>query len=627
MDKNMDSNLNKEYIIICGENKFQGLWLFLWCWIKKCKGLIMDNGKKSSFARNLLWFPPFKKYIMEQVRENQVGLGQYKGLWYKVNKEAIDLTIEFYNQEIASKPAFIGYYNKILRTVKFEAYIKKEISFQIFSVLKELHLVRLQSLCDTSILIAQTPLNEFIVEYMLKNYGTKYRVKYIRPRINLFILFFYYGQLLKEFVHRGIAFGKTRRKYKISKEATWNFFRGTLRDDILVDGNQITQKDVLLLEIDSDSPQRARSFQEAREKGFDTVSLHKIKININKDIYHILYFYLFVPLILYVQLFWARRTYLFNFIVLFHWRCFPWEVFLNAFDVDYYISVRDWGDVEETIILNRYDAKSVFFQRSDLSFPHSHLHAFIAHNLYFIWGDIHYDFHAKNYFVDKKIDIGCIYKRACNQAVDKADSVRNRIPLFNKQKKTVTFFDNSFQDTIHITTAFFLEFLEMVKKFCQTHKDVNVLFKPKKDQEDVLRMLDGSARQYNLIWDGLKECENFIYLDPWEWSIESVIAISNVCVNMGITSPSTIALICGKNALYYDSTGNSEEHILFRKHAGTIVFDNKEDLFRQIDNILEGRFNCLDVFSKKELREYDIFDDDKALERLNTYLSDGLAKN
>lgn len=619
----MTWNTNTQYIVIFGENRFESLWVALWCWLRQLQVLVMDGGIISGLTRNLGWLPPLKKYLTRSVSENKTGLGRYKGLWYDINKEVIDLTVKFYDQQIASKITTVVYYNKILRTRKFEAYIKKEISFQIFAVLRDLHLIRLQSLHDRMILISQNPLNEFVVRYMSENYTINYQIEYIRPKVNLFILLAYYGQLFKQIFHRGFVFRQNRKKYKVSKEATWNFFRGTLRDDIMVDGDKIMKKDLLLFNIDQTNPYRVKAFAEAKQEGFDTVSLMKLKININENAPGVLYFYLSVPLITYARLLFEHQVYLFNLFALFHGRCFPWEVFLNTFDVDYNISVYDWGDVAETIILNKYGTQNVFFQRSDMTFSKSYLHAFIAHNIYFAWGDIHYDLRADNYFVDKKINIGCIYKKAYNEAVHEADKIRTSIPLLNKARKTVAFFDTAFQDSIHVTTALFLEFLDIIAEFCGRYPHVNVLLKPKKDKKDVLGMLNGTLERYNFIWNRLEHCKNFTYLDPWKWSIESIIAVSDICINMAITSTSTIALICGKSALYYDNTGN-EEHPMVRGHSGTIVFDNKEALFGRIEHILQDQSSPGNRLSEQELKEYDAFDDDKALERLSSYLGNGL---
>ena len=88
---------------------------------------------------------------------------------------------------------------------------------------------------------------------------------------------------------------------------------------------------------------------------------------------------------------------------------------------------------------------------------------------------------------------------------------------------------------------------------------------------------------------------------------------------MGVNSPATIALICGKDALYYDTTGN-QEHPFVRKYKNSIVFDDKKLLLEQIDSILQGRFRCRDIISEEDLRAYDAFPDDKALERIRDNL-------
>ena len=46
----------------------------------------------------------------------------------------------------------------------------------------------------------------------------------------------------------------------------------------------------------------------------------------------------------------------------------------------------------------------------------------------------------------------------------------------------------------------------------------------------------------------------------------------------------------------------------------------QKPLFVQIENILEGRFSCFSLISEDEMREFDAFEDDKALERIRSHL-------
>jgi hypothetical protein len=88
---------------------------------------------------------------------------------------------------------------------------------------------------------------------------------------------------------------------------------------------------------------------------------------------------------------------------------------------------------------------------------------------------------------------------------------------------------------------------------------------------------------------------------------------------MGMNSPATIALICGRNALYFDEICN-DSHLFAKRYKDKIVFDNKDRLLEQMDNILSGKFNCRDIIKEEEIRQFDAFADDGALERMRNCL-------
>ncbi|UCD54840.1 MAG: hypothetical protein JSV93_04800, partial [Candidatus Omnitrophota bacterium] len=292
---------------------------------------------------------------------------------------------------------------------------------------------------------------------------------------------------------------------------------------------------------------------------------------------------------------------------------------MNLYNIKCYISIKDWGDVEGTIILNKYGAQSVVFHWSDLTFYKVYTHAFIAHNVCYAWGDIHHVRYLDTYFVNKKINIGCIYKKAFNEKIDDENDIISRIPGLKKGSKIVTFCDTSFNDNLEYNECYFLEYIGMIKKYCEENKDINVLLKPKTAESYESRLSRANRDRFKGLWDELIRCDNFIYLDVSRWDIEEIIAISDVCVSMGMNSPSTIALICGKEGLYFDNTGNIY-HPFAMKYRGKIVFDDKDFLFKQIDEILNGKFKCRDIISEKEIRAYDAFSDDGALERLKENL-------
>ena len=555
----------------------------------------------------------FKRYLNKSVSENKLCSKRFKGLWSKINKEAISLTGAFFEENIRPKVAIVDCYNKLLHTSKFATFIKQQLCRQICSMLEELHLIRNLSLTQTTILVSNNSINTFVLNYFEMKYNVRLNVRYVSSRFNLLILLTYYVYMILDMGKRGFVFNKRRVLFKLSKESTWGFHNRAQRDDVIIDHRQFMEEDLLLFEMNPCEPTRVEAFQEARKRNFHTVSVPRLSLNIRRNIFNLLFFYFVVPFRVYFQLAQSRQAYLFYIVWLFHKRCLPAEILMNLYEIKCNISMVDHGDIETTIIFNKYGTKNVIFQWSDLTYFHDHSLAFIAHNIYFAWGDIHYDYHSEHYCVDKKINVGCIYKQWFTQALRRRSELISDIEKFKSEWKTVVFFDDcgmGMEST--------LEFLELMKEFCERNGNVNVLLKPRNMETLILQKLRGRD---------ILSYKNFTCLDPKEWSAEDAIAVSDVCVNMTITTPVTVALICGKNALYFDNTGNYKDNPLAEEHFNELIFEDRDAIFRQIGSILTGRFSCRSVISEKDLRRYDAFNDDKAIERVRNYLSELVSKN
>lgn len=621
--KNKTSNLIKaKHIFIFGKDEFEQLLMILWGWIRGLEIQVINHGSLPRALGILKRVPFIRKYIASSVKEHKIYLGDHKGVWFELSPESTELTIEFYNQIIKRDGKIVNYYNRILNTNKFEAYIKKEILAHAWIMLKQLHIIRLLPfLVEGRVLINKNPINNFIVEYVQKKYNVKYRIKWISLNGSALSLCVYYLWLFREVLRRGIVFNKKVKSHKLAQEACSGFYDRTARDDILIDNSRFKTKDILMLfwNFETHNPVRKMFFKEAQERGFDTVSIPKLKININGNIFNILFLYIFVPLRVYFSLFFSSQLYLFNYIFLFHKRCFPMEILMNSYPIKCHISAKDWGDIEETIILNKYGAKNVLFHWSDLTSYKANGYAFIAHNIYYAWGDIHYTLHSYNYFVDERVNIGCIYKKKHNEALGNREHIIGRIKDFKKGRKTVLFCDTSFANAYEYTEKFFLNFYEIITDFCRRHNDINILLKPKNKEEDLMAGLTDNFQQYEKIRNELFSYNNFIYLEPQNYCVEELLAISDICISLAASTPSTVALICGKNGLYFDNSGN-KNHPFARKYENILVFDDKDSLFKQIKDILDGKFHCSDVISESDIREYDAFADDKAIDRLRNSL-------
>ena len=402
-------------------------------------------------------------------------------------------------------------------------------------------------------------------------------------------------------------------------EAAWGFSRRTLRNDMIIDGSKITKKDVLFVQFYHDKGGgRDSAYNETVRRGYDTLSIPELKIRVGRYSPGIFLLYFVVPFMSFVTILFLQKSYLSSIILRFHQQCFPIELFMQHCCVTKNVSNSDYGDISTTIVMNRYGTRNVLFHWSDLSVIRN-IHPFIAHNEYMLWGEKYTDFHSGNYFVDRHINIGCIYKEAFNRALAKKEEIAAGIKGLRVDYSKVLFCDTSFSYDIQYTEKFYLRYLNIVKAFCLRHPRVNVLFKSKGSADSTEKSFAECLGEYKKEMMEILNLDNFFYLDPFKWDIERPLAICDVCISMGMNSPSTIAIICGKNGLYYDDTGNFE-HPFAKKYQNVIVFSDQELLFKQIDNILDGKFSCQKAIPISEIREYDAYDDDHALDRLRDNL-------
>jgi len=613
---NAQSDSQTSIALFCDDG-FEWIGMILWSLVVNTRIAFMPTIAVSAYRSVIERLPILKGHLLNRTREIKEYLADYKHAWYDVNDEAIQLTVQFYSTVMAQRgnDHIVAHYNSIFATNRFEAYIKKEMINKIFSLLRDLHLLRLSGKRPRRIVVFRNPISEFVIEYMKKRYGVSYRVRWITPFWQVIPLFSYYVWLLKECIVRGFVFNKKKKRYAVSKEAAWGYYRNTMRDDIVVDHKKIKKEDMLVLNLDKKSKMRVRFFEESRRRGFAVASVPTIPINVTRAFPSLVYFYMIEPLRSYARCAIRRQMFLGPSIFTFHKKCFPVELFMNLYRIQCHISLIDYDDIAATMVFNKYGTLNTINHWSDLTFYKAYNHAFIAHNIYFVWGDIHYDYHSSTYFVDKKVPIGCIFKREVKNGLDKKRSLLGRIPNIRADRKIAVFFDSSFNNIdMELTDRFFLEYLSIIDDFCTRYAEITICLKPKSIDPYSSKLDQENRGHFNRLWDRMKRHDNFFVLDPSGWSIGNALAIADVSINMGMNSPATIALLCGMDAVYYDTTGDTY-HPFAQKYMNTLVFDDRETLFAQIGKILEGKVRCKDIISEEDLRSYDAFPDDRAVER------------
>ncbi len=156
-----------------------------------------------------------------------------------------------------------------------------------------------------------------------------------------------------------------------------------------------------------------------------------------------------------------------------------------------------------------------------------------------------------------------------------------------------------------ITEKHCVRFWEMMNECAQEFPAHTILVKPK-DMNRAQEMDIGTFRQWNYARYMVENyMPNSYVLDAKKWSFIEAIGVADIVVTQGMFSSATIALICGKEGLFFDESGY--KHPLKDSFKDLLVFDNKGRLFDMIGDIIDG-FSPLKLVTKETLRQYNKYD-------------------
>lgn len=610
-------NIMKHEFIIFGENQSQAFALVIRGLLSKSK-LHVVSGDVPSWIKGA---PFLKNYLESHLVLHSEASGKHN-FWLKFNDMAIQIVEKYYEEILSKSNSFERAYNHAYRTDKFSAYLKDALVYHCFKILNDLFLITCvpKGMRDRKICLVDTPFNRFIVRHYQENENNDIGCCWASGVPNVFLTFCYGAFFLKSLLQRGITFGANKKEYRVAKEVTLGFHRNPLRDDLIVDNKVFAKNDLLLIEFSRENTIWRNEFKKAQEYGYDTVSVPDLKVNLNKDGLSFFYLYLWLFLYWLFGMIFSPAREIYYYLFLFHKHSFPVAVLMQSYSFPLFILSCDVKHVEKTIIFNRYGTKVCLLYWSDVVANSPMFFAYNAHNISFNWGDIYRDHHAQYRKVEESINIGCIYKHSFSESLRRKNEIMTMLPSqFDPKNKTVLFCDTSFCLFMEYSEDFFIDFIKVMRNFCKRYPNVNVIYKAKNCEETVLNSLIDLKDEYLSVWKDLLSFDNFTNLDIGKWTFEVAASLADVIVSMAMNTTSTVALICGKDALYYDITGN-RAHPIARDFFNSLVFDNQETLFRQIENILDKRFSCGDVLNKNYIQQFDPYDDDKAIERFREHV-------
>ncbi|NCU31593.1 MAG: hypothetical protein EOM23_01350, partial [Candidatus Moranbacteria bacterium] len=186
--------------------------------------------------------------------------------------------------------------------------------------------------------------------------------------------------------------------------------------------------------------------------------------------------------------------------------------------------------------------------------------------------------------------------------------------------KVMAFFDESFGAGCKMTAVHYMNFWKTIRQAAELFLDCSIVIKPKEFcRYKNLPMT--FQKEFLHIVNQLKEKPNVFFIDEKRWSFIEVIGVSDVVVSQGMTSSSTIALICGINGLYLDEARYAHPFRDFFKDV--LVFDHGKLLLAQLSALLHEPKDLTGMIPQKLMRGFDAYLDDCGADRIRQILLKG----
>jgi hypothetical protein len=520
-------------------------------------------------------------------------------VYYKIHKDAIMLADLFYDKHLRGSH-FLNAAKRFLKTDKYRCHIQKNLAMHFFDMLNDINLLNESPDAPKEVLMLDLHPNRFFIEEVCKN-KTNLNIRWIGSELFFAFLFAgYLGYLLIKIFKSGFVLRKPE-DIKMYKEAVWGLGKTYTRDDLLIDNLHFNNNDVIFYtraNIFKKSPYRLEAKLQLEQAGYTVVDMSKMAINLKRGASAFLKLYVYM--ILYVMC--RYKIYQLEDMIHFNLSAYGHFVFLTNYNAKLHHSNSVGSEIAGTIMMNFWGCKNFVYHLSDMTVLQTVNHAYHAHNIFYSWGDIHRDFDSGHYFHDKIVNVGCIFR----------DALEN---LDIPSTKTILACDSSFVNTFNQTEDFYLDYLDLLHIIAAEIQDARFIFKAK--HFDFKTIADGfSGQRKKSFLDKISILKGTTRFDFYYSNVqlESLFPKADVIISLGINSPSTIALLCGKEALYYDTSGNDQHP--FSKYKNQIVFDDKEKLLSAVKKILNKEMTVFDYIDDKLLSSFGCFRDDKALQRL-----------
>lgn len=544
-----------------------------------------------------------------------------------IGDNLVDIVDEFVEANKLMESSFIKSLNAVFNTTRFELLLKRwvvEYFLKLFSILDDL--AASDKELKRALILEDNPLNRFAVE----KYSSRFK---IFPNLiwkkEPSLLQRVFNILLRPMavscfsLNNGIKISGGLKRYKVMREALWGLYGVGgyyFHDDFFVDGDKIKREDLLLFSrgVPVESS-RLKGYHDARKSPYAYFNLMALPMSVGVFILRIIPKYIFSFTKIFIKEIKSHNfSFYWSIYLYFIYNAMPYEKVFSHFRVtselghNYY----SLSHIPESIVCQNYRARYYLMHWSDFTLPIiKHSLAFLGCYRFLIWGKAH----GKGIECDSSILIptGYVFKRFIKEVAFNRDKVLSEMGI-KARGKIITFFDETFGRGCEMTEKHFVVFWKTILKLAEQEKSNTVVVKPK--DSNSYNFLSPELKEEHLATlDKILKMKNVYFINENRWSFIEAIGISDIVVTQGMTTSSTVAIICGIEGLYLDQFGY--EHEFSRFCRDKIVFDDPEKLIDMIRGIIKGEKAPSKNIPEALLREFDEYPDDRGIDLFRNILS------
>jgi hypothetical protein len=584
------------------------------------------KSKPLNMLNRFSFFKRIQSRYFKPFQFNQT-VSEYNGAFYQIEELSIIITKEYFDYHNLSNRLTTRIYRRYYSTDKFSSIIKSGIEYSVKRYLKFLFLLSKNDKHFDKIIFDKSALSRFIAEQDPFSFLRNRRVYWTRQLLpnfikNTLIMVQYTLNVIRFMI--GLKYTTSVNRYNHFKIGVLQHIiseEGLLRSDFLIDNISITSHDCLFLLRGSKDSNTLRAKEFFHGKGYNYAVLDELKVPI-----------IHVPGLIFDYFVLPFYCFFFSF---FEGKASPYPILLGNFSLmvlksrfellfyNYNLKLVLFfhsGDQElmaAPIIAKRYKAKTAIYNfGTTISRSRYSTYAFQNHDIYFAWGEAVTSLYKGYHSFDTVENLGFWGKKEYQRFFEHREELKSKLAGLNSSHRIVTFYDIPyFSERSSFTARSLLDFHRAALR-CSYLEGIAVIIKMKsffnvKEANFPLEIRKAFDQQ----WKEIINRDNIYLLEKEEWDPLQVIAISDVNVTLDISSPSTIALICGRLGLFYNTVEDYVHHPLYPKYRDILIFNDIEKLLNRISQYIFNGVKANNLIDDKDLECFDTYRDDKGLER------------